>query len=143
MSNPNVESSRRWFEEVWNQRRAAAIDEMLIPESVGHLVGGDVRGPDAFKPIHAEFLAAFPDLHLSIEDIVADGDNVVVRWLATGTHAGDGLGFRATQEAVSFRGISWHKYRDGKLCEGWDGWNLSGLIEQLRTADQNRRQADQ
>jgi steroid delta-isomerase-like uncharacterized protein len=141
MNNPNIESSRRWFEEVWNQRRSATIDEMLTPESLGHLESGDVRGAEAFKPIHADFLAAFPDLHVSVEAVIADGDDVVVRWRATGTHAGDGLGFKATQEAVVLRGMSWHRYRDGKLIEGWDAWNLTALHEQLRSADRRRQEA--
>jgi steroid delta-isomerase-like uncharacterized protein len=120
MSNPNVELSSRWFEQVWNQRRTATIDQLLTPESVGHLESGDVTGIDEFKRIHADILTAFPDMRVDVEAIVAEGDDVVIRWRATGRHGGDGLGVKATQESVSFRGITWHRYRNGKLIEGWD-----------------------
>jgi hypothetical protein len=67
MSNPNVELSQRWFEEVWNQRRSATIDELLTPKSVGHLETGEVVGADAFKCVHADFLTALPDLRVSVK----------------------------------------------------------------------------
>jgi steroid delta-isomerase-like uncharacterized protein len=141
MSSPNAESSRRWFEEVWNQRQSATIDELLTPESVGHMQGGDVHGIDAFKRIHAVFLSAFPDLRVSIEAIVAEGDDVVIRWRASGRHSGDGFGVPATQQPVSFHGMTWHRYRHGKLVEGWDAWDQTGMIQHLRDADQRSRTA--
>ena len=138
MDNSNVELSRRWFEEVWNQQRSATIDELLTPESVGHLEVGDVQGAEAFKAIHADFLAAFPDLRVDVEATMADGDDVVVRWRASGRHSGDGLGVKATHHPVSFRGLTWLRFRDGKLVEGWDCWNQTGMVQQLRDADQRR-----
>jgi steroid delta-isomerase-like uncharacterized protein len=140
-SNPNVGLARRWFEEVWNQRRTETIDELLTPESVGHMEGGDAHGIDGFKRAHAAFVAAFPDLRLSIEALMADGDQVAIRWRATGCHAGDGLGACATHEVVSFRGITWQRYRDGKLVEGWDCWDQTALAHHLRDADHRRRSA--
>jgi steroid delta-isomerase-like uncharacterized protein len=135
MSNPNAERSRRWFEEVWNQRRSAAIEELLTPESVGHTETGDLRGIDEFKRFQADVLSAFPDLCLSIEAIVADGDDVVIRWQASGCHSGDGFGVKATQRPVSFGGMTWHHYRDGKVMEGWNFWNNSAMVQQLRDAE--------
>lgn len=134
MSNPNAERSRRWFEEVWNQKRSEVIEEFLTPQSVGHQESGDVPGIDAFKKAHAEFLTAFPDLKVEIEAIVADGENVAVRWRASASHAGDGLGVKATNRSVSFRGMTWHRYQDGKLVEGWDSWNRTDLVQRLREA---------
>lgn len=141
MANPNAQLSRKWFEDVWNRRRAATIDEMLAPESVGHLENGDVVGIDAFKAVHAEYLQSFPNLSVVVEGIVADGDDVVVRWLASGCHSGDGFGIKATKQCVSFRGMTWHRYRDGKLIEGWDCWNQMALLEQLRSAEQHTQSA--
>ncbi len=122
MSNSNIQLARRWFEEVWNQRRVETIDELLTPESIGHLESGDVRGVDEFKAKHAEVITTFPDLRVSIDAIVADGDNVVVRWTATANHSGDGAGVDATQSNLCIRGMTWQNYRDGKLIEGWDNW---------------------
>jgi steroid delta-isomerase-like uncharacterized protein len=133
MSNPNAAVARRWFEEVWNQRRAETVDELLRPDSVGHTESGDVVGPDDFKnKVHAELLAALPDIRVTVEDVIADGDNVVVRWSASGTHRGDGMGLKATGRAVTFRGLTWMVVRGGKLVEGWDAWNQEGLLRQLR-----------
>jgi steroid delta-isomerase-like uncharacterized protein len=139
MGNPNAELARRWFEEVWNQRRVATIDELLTEESVAHTESGDVSGVEAFKRMHAEFLRAFPDLRLEVEAVLADGDEVVVRWSATGCHSGDGFGMKATQEVVTFRGITRHRYRGGKLVGGWDSWNHAALVQRLRDASGKAR----
>ena len=128
MSVQNRTLSRRWFDEIWNERRTDTIEEFLGPESVGHLPGGDMTGAEPFKQLHAEFLAAFPDLKVEVEDSISDGDNVVVRWRAAGTHDGDGLGFEATHQSVSFRGITWFRIKDGKFVEGWDSWNQEALV---------------
>jgi steroid delta-isomerase-like uncharacterized protein len=126
--------ARRWFEEVWNDRNDSAIDELMAAESYGHVEGGDVRGPEDFRKMRDTFFAALPDIRLEIEDIVTEGDRAAVRWRAVGTHTGDGFGFPATRQSVNIRGTSWLVIRDGKLVEGWDTWNLGGLLESLRTA---------
>jgi predicted ester cyclase len=77
------------------------------------------------------FLAAFPDLRVEVEATVAQGDQVVVRWSATGTHRGDGLGFRPTHEAVTFRGNTWVHVRDGMLREGWQSSNIPEITRML------------
>ena len=130
--NPNSELSRRWFEEVWNQRRSELVEELLTPTSVGHVEGGDVIGIESFKAFRGELLRIFPDLKLDVEAIVAEGDNVVVRWRATGTHQGDGFGSPPTNKAVSFGGMTWHRYKEGRLVEGWDSWNELALLKQLQ-----------
>jgi steroid delta-isomerase-like uncharacterized protein len=136
MSTENVALARRWFEEVWNGRRTDTIDELLTEESVSYSEAGPLRGPEEFKTrAHAVFLSAFPDLRLSVEGTVAEGDQVVVRWAATGTHAGDALGFPATGRPVAFRGMTWIRFRDGKMVEGQDSWNQAGLIQSLRDAE--------
>ena len=76
-----------------------------------------------------------------VETIVADADDVVIRWRASGSHSGDGFGVKATHQPVSFRGITWHYYRDGKLVEGWDCWSQMALVEGLRSADRKRQEA--
>jgi steroid delta-isomerase-like uncharacterized protein len=133
MSTPqeNARLARRWFDEVWNQGREETVRELLLPDSIGHLEHGDVVGPEAFLGVHAEFLKAFPDLWVTVEETVAEGDNVVVRWSASGTHAGDGLGCKATNKPVQFRGLTWMRVRGDKLVEGWDAWNAGALMQQL------------
>jgi steroid delta-isomerase-like uncharacterized protein len=124
--------ARRWFEEVWNERRDEAIDELMSPDAVGHMAGGDVIGPRGFREVYAEFLKALPDMHIVVEDILADEHRAVVRWRVRATHTGELLGVAPTGRKVDFRGMSWITVRDGHLYEGWDGWNLGGLLESLR-----------
>ena len=131
-SNPDSATlARRWFEEVWNQRRAETVDELLRPDSVCHTDGGDLVGPAPFLAFRAEILAALPDLHVAVEDVVADGDRVAVRWRATGTHTGPFAGKRATGQAVAFQGVTWIRCAGGKMVEGWDCFDRSGLIQRL------------
>jgi predicted ester cyclase len=78
MATSNVSLSRRWFEEVWNQRRTDTIDELLADESVSHSESGPPLGTEEFKRrMHTPLLAAFPDLRLVVEGTVAEGDRVV------------------------------------------------------------------
>jgi steroid delta-isomerase-like uncharacterized protein len=133
MSSTNATLARRWFEEVWTQRRAETVRELLTEESECRSEAGVLRGPDAFlSKMHAPFLGAFPDLTLTVEDTVAEGDRVVVRWLATGTHTGDGLGVAPSGRRVTFRGMTWIRFRDGKMLEGLDCWNQTGLMKSLQ-----------
>ena len=129
----------RWFEEVWNRKLAATVDELLAPESVGYMEGVKVVGPADFHKVRSELLAAIPDLRIIVEDTVAEGDNVVVRWGATGTHLGEGFGIPATRAAIAFRGMTWQRIVDGRIVEGWDTWNQGALIESLRAASGGRR----
>jgi steroid delta-isomerase-like uncharacterized protein len=127
----NKAQSQRWFEEVWAKRRAGAIFEMLGPDAVGHTEHGDTVGPGPFARLHAAFLAAFPDLSVVVDEAVAEGDHVAVRWSAAGTHRGEFLGVAATGRQVRFRGMTWHRFEDGRLVEGWDSWNADGLLREL------------
>jgi steroid delta-isomerase-like uncharacterized protein len=132
MTEDNVAVVRRWFEEVWNQRRIQTIDELLTIESVCHGDDGPIRGPAEFKERqYTPLTTMFPDLRLQVEATVAQADQVVVRWTANGTHDRDGLGIRATGEPVSFRGITWVRIRDGKMIEGWQSSNIPEVMSSL------------
>jgi steroid delta-isomerase-like uncharacterized protein len=133
MANENVILAHRWFEEVWNQRRTDTIDELLTDESICYSDSGPMRGAQEFKErAYDVFVSAFPDMRITVDGTVAEGDEVVVRWSVRGTHLGDGLGFPPTGRPVSFRGMTWIKYSGGKMMEGWDCWNQAGLIQSLR-----------
>jgi steroid delta-isomerase-like uncharacterized protein len=132
MAESPAELARRWFEEVWNGRKAATARTLLHPEGVGHLEGMDVRGPEEFLSARDALLGAFPDLRVRVEATVAQGEDVVVRWSAAGTHQGDGLGFPATSRAASFRGMTWMRFSDGRIVEGWDSWNVGRLLQELQ-----------
>ena len=126
------ELGRRWFEEVWNQRNDRTIDELMAPGAYGHVEGGEYQGPAGFRQMQAVFLSALPDVHIEVEDILSDGDRAAVRWRARGTHAGDGFGFKASKRTIDVRGTTWLVVKDGRIVEGWDTWNLAGMLEGLR-----------
>jgi len=132
MANDYRMLATRWFEDNWNRRRDEVVDELLAPEAVGHMEGGDVHGRDEFRAVRAALLGAFPDLHLTIEDTLADGNQVAVRWRVDGTHRGDHFGFPASQRAVNFRGITWLRFDRDRLVEGWDAWNHGALMQALQ-----------
>ena len=127
----NARVGRRWFEEIWNQRRLETIYELSLPESISHMEHADVRKREDFLDFQAMFLNAFPDLRVVVEDTAAEGENVVVRWFFSATHRGDGLGCRATGKTVQVRGMTWLRVRDGKIVESWDCWNLGALMQYL------------
>jgi len=124
--------SNRWFEEIWNKRRSEVIDELTTDASVGHTEVADMSSVPAFKQFHGEFLAAFPDLKVHIEDTIAEGDNAVVRWWAEGTHAGEWAGLAATNRRVRIRGMTWFRSENGKVVEAWDSWSPTALMVHLR-----------
>src|SRR4051794_18016914 len=108
MSQANNDLIRRWFEEVWNQGRESTIDELLAPNAIVHGLGdGDVklRGPEEFKPLVRNLRGSIPDVHITVEDTVAEGDRVMARVLLQGTHTGPGLGVVPTGQKVSVAGI--------------------------------------
>jgi steroid delta-isomerase-like uncharacterized protein len=128
----NVALVRRWFEEVWNRRRVETVDELLSKSSVCYAEDGPIRGVEEFKArMHTPFLAAFPDLRVAIEAALAQDDQVVVRWTASGTHWGEGLGCPASGQQADFRGITWVRIRDGQLVEGWQSSDIPEVVRQL------------
>jgi predicted ester cyclase len=129
---------RRWFEEVWSKRRDDLVDEFMTADSIGHVEGGEFRGPAAFRQMRDMFLSALPDLHIDVEEVISDGDRAAVRWRARGTHTGDGLGFAATHQRIDVCGTTWLVVRGDKIVEGWDTWNLEGMMSSLRTAAERK-----
>ncbi len=128
----NETLARRWFEQMWGQRQESLIDELMSEDCVGQTEGGPVVGRQAWKDqVYGPFLAALPDLQLSVEGTVSESDQVVVRWIATGTHSGDGFGFAPCQRRVRFRGMTWLRFANGQIVEGADSWNQSGLMATL------------
>lgn len=131
--HPDVrELGRRWFEEVWNQRREASIDELMAPDAYGHVEGGEYKGPAGFREMQAMFFSALSNVHIEIEDILSDGDRAAIRWRARGTHSGEGFGFRASKKQIDVRGTTWLVAHEGKIVEGWDTWNLAGMLASLQ-----------
>jgi steroid delta-isomerase-like uncharacterized protein len=131
----NKNLAKRWFEEVWNQGRESSIDELFHPQ--GKVYGfpesnSILIGPEGFKTIHRVFRNAFRDLHIDLDDLVAEGDRVAIRWTCSGTHTGDALGFPATGKTVVIPGSSFIQCRDGQLTSGWNFMDLTKMIQELQ-----------
>ena len=132
MPESNRDRALRWMRDVWNDRRDATIEELLTPDAVGHMEGVQTHGPEGFRAARASLLQAFPDMRLTVIAAVAEGDAVVVRWNVEATHLGDAFGLTASKQRVNFRGMTWLRFENGRIVEGWDSWNQGGLLEQLR-----------
>lgn len=121
-----------WFERVWNQKDASAIQDLMHPDAVAHTEGGEVRGPAGFMDVlHAPLMAAFPDIRVELTGVIAEGEDAVARWVVTATNSGDLLGIKATGKRIQFEGMTWLRQKDGKVIEGWDRWNLHALLGTL------------
>jgi predicted ester cyclase len=128
----NTALIRRWFEEVWHQRRPEVIDEFVTEHSVCHAEQGPLTGPEHFKQqVYYPMTAAFPNLDVNVDEVLEAGDNVVVRWSVKATHSGDALGFAPTNRNVSFTGITWVRFKDGKFKEGWQSSNIPIVLQEL------------
>jgi steroid delta-isomerase-like uncharacterized protein len=126
---------RRWFEEVWNQGNAAAIDELFAADGIAHGLSGDpeqpLQGPESFKPFHATFRGAFPNIQVAVEDVIAEGDRVVARCSVSGKHSGDHLGVAASHSPVEFTGISIVRVKDGQIVEAWNNFDFMRMNQQI------------
>ena len=128
------QATRRWVDEVWNNRNAAAVTALMAPNCVVHGLaqdGGDIVGPDGFRKFHQAFLGAFSNLHLQIEDMLEENDRVFIRFTATGTHDGDTFGFPATHRNIRVTGMTVTRFVGDKFVEGWNVFDAVGMLGQL------------
>ncbi len=126
---------RMWFEHVWNRGDESAIDRMLHREGIVHglTAPGDepIRGPEAFKPFHRRFRAAFPDMSIEIVHEMMQDDLTLAHCRVTGTHSGEGLGVPPTHKRIEFWGFALGRFADGQLVEGWNCFDFLGMYQQL------------
>jgi steroid delta-isomerase-like uncharacterized protein len=137
MSAANKLVVTRWFDEVWNQKNEAAIDEMFPPDGKAYGFPDPdsvLVGPEAFKTVHRGFCGAFPDLHVDIEDVIAEGNRVAVRWKVTVTHLGAQLGFPASGKKGVLYGSSFVIVDGSQIVEGWNQMDLQDLFQKLKVA---------
>ena len=130
----NKAVGRRELEELYNEEgNLDAAEEIYTPDFVGHEPTiGEIRGVEGAMQYAATMRLAFPDLSCTVEDQVAEGDKVVSRWSARGTHQGEteDLG-PATGNRVEITGISIERFSEGKVAESWDNYDALGMMQQL------------
>ena len=133
----NKQVARRWFQEVWNNKNPAVISELMDASAVGVTEGGEIKGPDQFRAaVYEPLVQAFPDAKISLDGLIAEGDDVVIRWTVTATHKGPLMHLEPTERRVRFSGMTWQRFRDGKIVGGSDSYNFHGLIAFLSSGDE-------
>src|SRR3989442_3119382 len=133
MSETNKTVVRRLFEEVWNKGNLPVTDELFAPNYAHHDSSTpDVgRGPESEKKRATLYRTAFPDLRLTIEDIIAEGETVTARSSCKGTHKGDLSAIAPTGKQFTISGISIARITNGKMVECWVDRHALGLMQQL------------
>jgi steroid delta-isomerase-like uncharacterized protein len=134
-----ADASRRLLEQSFNTGSFELIDQLVAPEALNHDPAlpaqmRDLRGPDGLKRIVTMYRTAFPDVRMTVDDVIASGDKVVLRWHSEGTHRGELAGLAPTGVHGSATGISIDRWQDGKIIEAWAEWDNMGLARQLGAA---------
>lgn len=123
---------RRVYEEVFTHKDLEVLAEVMISGLVDHdPLPGQRSGREGFKDAFAAVHAAFPDYESVIDDEVAEGDKVVLRYTSRGTHRGELMGIVPSGKEVSFTGIAIWRVTDGKIVERWNEADIMGLMRQL------------
>jgi steroid delta-isomerase-like uncharacterized protein len=133
MSEQNKAIVRRLFAELWNQGNLSVADEIFAPNYSHHdsSTPDFGLGPDSEKRRLALYRGAFPDLHLTIEDVIAEGETVMTRWSCRGTHKGDLNGLAPTGKRITISGVTVVRVSNGKMAEGYVNWDALGMMQQL------------
>lgn len=130
--NENKETIRRFWEEIFNQRKLELIDEIFTGDYVYHgAAGQDVQGREGLKQFLKVYFNAFPDLHAEIEDIFGEGDKVASRAMCRGTHKGDLMGMPPTGKQIAIRVICTNRFAGKQVAEDWELPDLFGMMQQL------------
>jgi steroid delta-isomerase-like uncharacterized protein len=133
MSEENKTIIRRLMEEGWNARNFAVIDELCSPNFTMHDPSAPnlANGPEAAKAYIKSLVAAFPNIHIRIHDLIGEGDRVALRWSAEGTHQGELNGVPPTNKRVSVSGQAIYRMANGKIEEDWIIVDTFGMFQQL------------
>ena len=133
------EASRKLLEQSFNEGNFELVDQLVASDAVNHDPATPpqiraLRGPEVLKRTVSMYREAFPDVRITVDDVIAADDKVVLRWHSEGTHQGDLAGLAPTGAHGSVTGISIDRWKDGKLVEAWIEWDNLGLARQLGAA---------
>lgn len=131
MAAANKELVRRFYQEVYVSWNMAVADEVISPQFTSHdWPEGGPTGPKAFRDYYSAMRSALPDARYEVDDLIAEGDRVVVRWRLLGTHEGDFRGIAPTGRPITLKGIAIYRVEGGKLMERWVVSDLYGVLEE-------------
>jgi steroid delta-isomerase-like uncharacterized protein len=126
---------QKWVDEVLNTgdiSDQSPAYQLVAADFVGHFPGQPpIEGLEAFRQFGSLYFSAFPDLQITPEDLIAEGEKVTMRYGWRGTHKGELMGIAATGKQVTTSGISILRVANGKIAEQWDSFDTLGMLQQL------------
>lgn len=131
---------RRFVREVVNGGDYDVVDELFAADYVRYdpTLAEEKRGPEGFKETVETWRTAFPDIEMTIDAMVAEGDLIAFRSTETGTHEGEFMGIEPTGERIELTGNVMHRLEDGKLVETWASFDMLGLFDQIGAIEMPR-----
>src|SRR5215217_2567168 len=131
MSEHNKDLARQAWEIV-NQHNPDLIEEFYPPDFVWHEPDGDIQGYEQAKQFVSAFFKGFPDINITVDDVIAEGEKVVSRYTIRGTHQGVFVKVAApTERQMELQGITMHRFEDGKIVEEWEAYDNLSVLQQL------------
>ncbi len=129
----NKVNIRRVVEELYSRGDLAVAEELYSTNYIRHdpATPNVGTGVGAVKQVANTYRTAFPDLELTAEDVVAEGDKVLARWSARGTHLGELQGAAPTGKRFEITGLTLMQFADGRIVEEWTNWDVLGMLRQL------------
>lgn len=132
MSQEKKSIVKRFLIEVWEEENQDIIDEVLAEGFVDHdMPEGLPSGREGFKQFTRMYLGAFSNLDVKVEDVIAEGDKVALRWSARGTHSGEFMDISPTNKRVEMTGIDMLRFSGDKVVERWGEFDQAGMLQQL------------
>ena len=132
--NKTIEKNKAFIqafnEDFWNKHNIAAFEKYFTADFIVHFADGDLNG-EQYKGLCQAYFAAFPDLHITTDDLVAEGDKVVKVWTANSTNKSDFMGVPATGKRIQIKGIEMFRISDGMITELWVSMDNLGMMQQL------------
>lgn len=142
MSEENKATVRRLIEEVWTKGNLSLVDELIAAKAVLYdPQSPPVHGTEGFKQYVSMYRSAFPDLHFTIDDLIAEGEKVVCRWTGSGTQTGDLPDIPATGKQSTVTGITISSLSEGKFVESYVNWDTLGMLQNLDVVPRAEQEA--
>jgi steroid delta-isomerase-like uncharacterized protein len=134
MSTEELKALERRYYELANKGDLTACFELCAADLVMHSVSGETHGLEEYKRNFKEESKAFPDMHFTVHDVIAEGDKVAARWTLTATHKGEFQGIPPTNKKLTLWGINIDRVAGGKFVEGWVSFDMLSMMQQLGLA---------
>lgn len=131
MSEAHETVMRRFAEEIVSNGDFSVLDELVHPAYVFRSPGQEVHGPEGLRGVIGAYRAAFPDLKMTVDDLVAAGDKAVVSFTLTGTHEGELMGIAATGKPARVSGMVLSRFEHGRIVEEWEVLDQLTMLQQL------------